>query len=349
MKKDWMITESELDDDQLRVLMSILDKSMVVTGCAGSGKSVLALMKAQRLQQERDGDYEVIVYTKALRAYMEEGRRALGLTGRFTYFWLWENRLGCPPADYVIVDEAQDFTEEELLAFIRAARKHFYFFGDSAQSVYSQYKDTVRMEDIGYLVDRAARPKEAELYRNYRLPLPVARLAQEVGVDLPPFDEKIYQSKYRTDSYAPYVLRCRDLREQVAVACRELRRPGLDDAAILCATKDEVDAVHELLLAAGLRHEFKSGMNCDTLSFSSDLPKVMTAHSAKGLQFDTVFVVSAESYLGDDLRRVLYVAMTRTCRYLYLLHSGPLPAYFPAPSSGLYKTSLASSSTIQDI
>lgn len=63
MKKDWMITESELDDDQLRVLMSILDKSMVVTGCAGSGKSVLALMKAQRLQQERGDDYEVIVST----------------------------------------------------------------------------------------------------------------------------------------------------------------------------------------------------------------------------------------------------------------------------------------------
>lgn len=348
MKKDWMITESELDDDQLRVLMSILDKSMVVTGCAGSGKSVLALMKAQRLQQERGDDYEVIVYTKALRAYMDEGRRVLGLTGRFTYFWWWENRLGCPSADYVIVDEAQDFTEEELRAFIRAARKHFYFFGDTAQSIYSQYKDTVRCEDIGYLVDRAARPKEAELYRNYRLPLPVARLAQEVGVDLLPFDEKIYQSKYRTGRYAPYVLRCRDLREQVDVVCRELRRPGLDDAAILCATNDEVDAVHELLQAAGLRHELKSKTNGDTLSFSSDLPKVMTVHSAKGLQFDTVFVVSAETYLDDDQRRVLYVAMTRACRYLYLLHSGPLPGYFPAPSSGLYKTSLLSS-TIQDI
>ena len=41
MKKDWMIRESELDDDQLIVLQATLDKSCVVTGCAGSGKSYL--------------------------------------------------------------------------------------------------------------------------------------------------------------------------------------------------------------------------------------------------------------------------------------------------------------------
>lgn len=204
------------------------------------------------------------------------------------------------------------------------------------------------MEDIGNLVDRAAPFKKDKLYNNYRLPLPVARLAQEVGVALPRFEEDKYRSKYRDGRYVPYVLRCRDLREQVDVVCRKLKRPGLDDAAILCATNDEVDAVHELLQAAGLRHELKSKTNGDTLSFSSDLPKVMTAHSAKGLQFDTVFVVSAEAYLDDDQRRVLYVAMTRACRYLYLLHSGPLPDYFPAPSSGLYRTSLLSS-IIQDI
>ena len=48
MKKDWMIKESELDEDQIKVLMATLDKSCLVTGCAGSGKSVLALIKAQR-------------------------------------------------------------------------------------------------------------------------------------------------------------------------------------------------------------------------------------------------------------------------------------------------------------
>ena len=52
MKKDWMIKESELDDDQITVLMGTLKKSCIVAGCAGSGKSILALIKAQRIQKE---------------------------------------------------------------------------------------------------------------------------------------------------------------------------------------------------------------------------------------------------------------------------------------------------------
>ena len=51
-KKDWMVKESDLekDDYEYRVLHAVLDKSCIVSGCAGSGKSVLALIKAQRLQ-----------------------------------------------------------------------------------------------------------------------------------------------------------------------------------------------------------------------------------------------------------------------------------------------------------
>ena len=55
-KKDWMVNGSDLDDDQLLVLNTILDKSLIVSGCAGSGKSVLALRKAERIQKERGND-----------------------------------------------------------------------------------------------------------------------------------------------------------------------------------------------------------------------------------------------------------------------------------------------------
>ena len=66
MKKDWMIVESELDADQIRILTATLDRSCIVEGCAGSGKSILALIKAQRIQKERGNNYRVIVFTKAL-------------------------------------------------------------------------------------------------------------------------------------------------------------------------------------------------------------------------------------------------------------------------------------------
>ncbi len=60
----------------------------------------------------------------------------------------------------------------------------------------------------------------------------------------------------------------------------------------------------------------------------------MTIHSAKGLEFDTVFVVGCEERLfphwrsidsGEkalqEERRLMYVAMTRAERFLYLSHA----------------------------
>ena len=135
-KKDWMIIESELDEDQLKVLMATNDKSCLVSGCAGSGKSVLALIKAQRIQKEKGNNYQIIVFTKALCNYMNAGRKILGLQRDFYHHWYWQNRMRKPKADYVIVDEIQDFTREEIQEFINATNKNFFFFGDTAQSIY---------------------------------------------------------------------------------------------------------------------------------------------------------------------------------------------------------------------
>jgi superfamily I DNA/RNA helicase len=55
----------------------------------------------------------------------------------------------------------------------------------------------------------------------------------------------------------------------------------------------------------------------------------MTYHSAKGLQFEAVFIPIVEKYPVADTeldRKALYVAMTRTYRYLYVLYSGSLPS-----------------------
>ena len=52
-KKDFYIKESELDQYQMQLLLRTLDESMVVSGCAGSGKSVIALHKAKQIQKEK--------------------------------------------------------------------------------------------------------------------------------------------------------------------------------------------------------------------------------------------------------------------------------------------------------
>jgi DNA helicase-2/ATP-dependent DNA helicase PcrA len=66
---------------------------------------------------------------------------------------------------------------------------------------------------------------------------------------------------------------------------------------------------------------------------------LMTVHAAKGLEFETIFVVGLEEELFpssmsmesprqiEEERRLFYVAMTRTMHKLYVLYSAPTLAY----------------------
>lgn len=343
-KKDWMIKESELDDDQIEVLNSTLDKSCIVEGRAGSGKSVLALIKAQRIQKERGDSYKIIVFTKALCDYMNAGRQDLGLRNYFSYHWEWKNRQRCSPADYIIVDEIQDFDEGEIKEFVSAARKNFFFFGDTAQSLYEGLKTTVSVGNIVRVLPMDKNPKHFSLYRNYRLPLGVAKFVQYVGVDLEPFGgEKIYRSEERT---VPRVLQYGSLGEQIAAIKRIRERNDFSDVAILVPDNEMVKTVGDLLRGFGVNFEQRYNdkadyqRSIDSLNFSTSNPKVMTYHSAKGLQFETVFLPGVERFYDDgkSRRKALYVAMTRTYRHLYVMYSGSMPRVLASIPSDLYVT-----------
>ena len=338
MKKDWMIRESELDDDQRRILMATLDKSLVVIGCAGSGKSVLALIKAQRIQRERGNDYEIIVFTKALCRYMNAGRSELGLKNQFYYHVDWKKH-GYPSADYVIVDEIQDFSKERIEEFIRATKKNFFFFGDTAQSI---YKDTMPVENIRDLFSGAQKPKVFELYRNYRLPKPVARFVQYVGVNLDGYDESTYKS---AENAKPFVLQRTNKQEQVEDVKKLIVSRSMTDVAVLIPrnvmVKDVANELGKLGLNCEVKYDVDDGMNSkNNLDFSSTNVKIMTYHSAKGLQFETVFLPYLEDFKPDGGRfqKALYVAMTRTYKYLYVMYSGAKPSILSRIPNDLYLT-----------
>lgn len=366
MKKDWMIKESELDDDQIKVLMATLDKSCIVAGCAGSGKSVLALIKTQRIQKEYGNNYKVIVFTTALCNYMNAGKEELGLSNDFYYHeeWKWKKiskqygRKGVfkvyardesgnkipykPSADYIIVDEIQDFSKEEIQEFIAATNKNFFFFGDTAQSIYENLKDTIPVDDIRTHIPNRMSVKEWELYRNYRLPIPVARVAQTVGVDLGPFIESTYKSK---ETAMPRFIEYNSSEDQISAIHRIIKHNNMSDVAILLPHNDYVKNVYDKLCALGGNYEIKYNdkedfrNSQDSLNFNSTNPKVMTYHSAKGLQFETVFLPYVENFddSNDSDRKALYVAMTRTYRYLYVMYTGYLPCPLAEIDEKLYK------------
>ena len=183
---NWPVEEESLDDDQLDLIDHTINSSMLVSGCAGSGKSVIAMHKAAQIA---DMGYSVILIalTKSLAGFMGVGYTSQSYKFYYHYQWKW---LGMPSADYIIVDEIQDFELKEIQEFMNTAKKHFLFFGDSAQSIYTRFgKKTLSIEAISKLTGL----KELKLYNNYRLPKNVAQITQKyVGVNVMPYQEKVY-------------------------------------------------------------------------------------------------------------------------------------------------------------
>ena len=364
MKKDWMIIESELDDDQIKVLNATNDKSCIVAGCAGSGKSVLALIKAQRIQKEKGNNYQIIVFTKALCKYMNAGRKELGLNNQFSYHEEWKVRKtfkqyangksfmvyardengnkipNMPKSDYMIVDEIQDFSEEEIRDFMNATNMHFFFFGDTAQSIYENLKNTIPVERInGMLCDYKA--QDFRLYRNYRLPKTVAKVVRWIGDDMDGFDIDTYKSK---ETAIPRFICYDSFDSQVDASAKMINGGSVDDVGILVPHGKDAKRIHDLLNQRNINHELRYNdkddfrNSIDNLDFTTSNPKIMTYHSAKGLQFGTVFLPGVEEKTEDSERKALYVAMTRTYRNLYVMYSGNLPFPLSEVPNDLYKT-----------
>lgn len=333
-KRSFYVKDSELDDYQVKVINKKTDNSYIVKGCAGSGKSILALWKAKQIQDEHRGSYMYIVFTKALMQYMADGIKEVGISQRnVDYHWHWVNRAGCPSADYIIVDEAQDFSKEDIELFKSRARKALLLYGDSAQQLYTfiQDKKTVSMEDIQYFTKF---PVE-QLVFNHRLPKKIARVAQYINSENDELEERCTIE----GTEKPKILEYPTVEKQYDSIIELIQNKHMEDVGILFRQNDEVEEAYKYFQEHGLNVEAKFGQHMD-LDFTSDNPKLMTYHSSKGLQFENVFLPDC-TVEDDDNRNPLYVAVTRTYQSLYILHSGNLSSLFDDVPRDLYDTSLA--------
>lgn len=315
----WKVDEDRLDDDQLDLIERTNDKNMLVTGCAGSGKSIIAMLKAEQLARS-GASVILIAYTKSLSAFMREGVDEKNLPYNFYFYHNWQKTK--PAADYIIVDEIQDFELDEIKEFIKAARKHYFFFGDWAQSVYGSFKNNATEAEVKQLTGLTP----LVLYTNYRLPKNIAKITQDyVGINVKEYCEKDYQNDERS---MPRFVKFNDLDEQVRAIRDIVEQHAGQSVGILLPQNDDVKYLSQTLKDIGVDNEAKFNDKSEDayfdslyeLQFKSPLPKILTYHSAKGLQFDVVIL---PMYEGSKDRNILYVAMTRTVHHLYVLYSTP--------------------------
>lgn len=344
--EDFYIDYGKLDQLQRKYVDKKVDRSMVICGAAGSGKSLIALHKAKQVAQL--GSYAIVVYTKTLRQYFEDGLKSLGLRNVYHYYHWKKARENDQfrHVKYLIVDECQDFTREEIEDLKKSADICF-FFGDSAQSIMSFRGSVQPVQRTALDMGVTMLP----LQNNYRLTQENGRLAEHI---LP--GEDIVDNCQR-NGVKPQIIKASSFDGQLDAIIRLIQNKSLTSVGILMRfnTKEKafsrmnneklsVEYVKDYFLKKGVACEFKYDDLQSTemdLNFHSTTPKIMTWWCAKGLQFKDVFLLncnqlSLPSEISEN-RSAVYVAATRPSERLYLAYTGSLCSYFPDASSDIYQ------------
>ena len=237
------------------------------------------------------------------------------------------------PWDYVFVDEAQDLSPSALalMAEVCSRSEGLFFVADTKQSIYSR---SYRWASAHPLLQ--FRGRTASLTRNYRSTKEIEQAAFCVLV--PEEGETIEASSSVHDGPLPVLVRGvrpKDEADWIARFVRQMARHlhlRQDAAAVLVPTSEIGRTLASRLTDAGVPATFFAGRDLD---LEADCIKVVTMHSAKGLEFPIIVVAgfyqgtySVESDFDDSgfynermrhERRLLYVALTRAMRGLMLL------------------------------
>lgn len=232
--------------------------------------------------------------------------------------------------DYLIIDEAQDFSIPQYLNIMIRCGKKLSLFGDSAQKL------NPRGESIGEIA-ATLQYDTFSLDYNYRLPKTIAKVAQQIqnnNVDLMTNNMKDGGNSDYPNYPKPIITKCSSKEKELEWILNKIKMEDLDDVAILVSDEDDVRKVNDFLTQRGVNTQvhYRSGntvpfRTINTLDFSNnDLPCILTYYAAKGSEFDNVFVPFA-SNTNNCTRNAFYVACTRSSRNLYISYTGKKTSY----------------------
>ena len=215
---------------------------------------------------------------------------------------------------HVVVDEAQDLSPMQLRSLRRRSNGSMTVVGDMAQSTGAFARSS--WEEISAALAQDHPVQLRDLEYGYRVPRQVmdmaARLLPVAAPDIVP------PTVVRDAPEDPRLLDfpVEEHAEQAVIAARDYAGHGLS-VGIVCPSQSR-----HLLLEELERQKVK--WNDGTSGALGQGINLVSPVDAKGLEFDAVVVLSPHVIVEEDVHgyRLLYIALTRTTRYLTVVHDG---------------------------
>ncbi|GGK78336.1 AAA family ATPase [Rufibacter glacialis] len=357
------ISETEiLNSPGGRMMMDAInysgEKHLIVTGCPGSGKTTVTLMRAAKLSREKK-NVLVLTYQNLLKISLVNIATP-DMKWRITGFYEWyvkntssylehsdtcekmiEKLKNVGEFDEILIDEGQDF-EKRILKTIGNKTKRINVGADNAQKLHSKGTNA---QDIISIVEDFGGVQRVNLQYNYRnnfetynfarffLPLN-ERANNLVTLDRMPKGRGI----------KPTVFMAKNEQERHKILKTRLNDAGDVNIAILVYSIEEVEYYYKLIPTLG---DFKCS------KYYNEMPKaekrnvelymeniiVTTYKSAKGLEFQVVIMPNMETAMDEIYKTPehYYVGCTRAKEQLFLIANIHKPKYLNNFDSSTYE------------
>ena len=240
----------------------------------------------------------------------------------------------------LLVDEAHDFEDAWLRMAARMVTpetQSLLVLYDDAQSIYQARRRKFNFASVG--ID--ARGRTSILKLNYRNTAEVLALAVQCAQGLLQDDgaehgddemQLVQPTSAGRRGPLPVLLMARDAHEEAALLVQRMqqaRREGAawQEMAVLCRARAQMRAIEAALQGAQMPFQSMNALAFKRFDWRHASVKLLTLHSAKGLEFAWVFLASLQALPMpteslDEALRLLYVAMTRATQQLVLSAHG---------------------------
>lgn len=231
-----------------------------------------------------------------------------------------------PKIKHLLIDEFQDMCDRDMKFVNRINADNFFAVGDERQAIYG-----FRGSSLNHLYTLYSDPTCTKYYLtiNYRCAPNIVDLSNDIIGSMHKVSPAAESAKIKNGII--------NTKTNFTEAVEEMMwNKDYGNWAIICRTNNELaTAVGRLEKLNIPCVSFKKG-DLELLEMEAilrdDRVKVLTIHTAKGLEFKKVIVVGARSYTEEE-RRIKYVAITRAEQYLYMCPSICGRGYKNAPAN----------------